>query len=188
MTSVPSGLLPSPHLARSGRRDPPRCNGRRRRGPPVEVWASLEYSSRHSWVTVPSADAGRWTREALVSTTDPFLMAVSRFRGQRLIDEGGPGRSTPPLGLVRLPSLPVAAARLTLHAARAGPHHPPALGVDRGLYCTTTDFSLLRIRISLKDLNTSLLIIQIQSLPWRCWIKGVRIGNEFTSDSSLQLS
>jgi hypothetical protein len=47
---------------------------------------------------------------------------------QCLVDTGRPRRSTPPLGLVRLPPLPLAATHLTPKIARAGLEYPRALG------------------------------------------------------------
>src|SRR5260370_28113982 len=64
--------------------------------------------------------------EALVLHDRPSLHGgFSGFGGQRLIDEGGPGPSTPPLRLVGLPSLPVAPPRFSLPIAPARPHPPP---------------------------------------------------------------
>jgi len=70
--------------------------------------------------------------ETLVLQNGPLRIGYRPALGrQSLVDGGSPGGSTPPVGVVRLPSLPLTATRLAPDIARAGPQDRRPLSKGR---------------------------------------------------------
>ena len=61
----------------------------------------------------------------------PHIRDLPALGRQSLVDGDSPGGSTPPLGLLHLPSLPLATTLLAPDIARAGPQYPRALSRGR---------------------------------------------------------